>query len=102
MTLQVKPMTGGLGAEILGADVRDAAQFDVRRPVLPPHALVELVEGVFRVVDGDQATGFSTQDLRQISDPMEPPAPDTSTTLFRRAPWAADRSNSTSGRPSST
>ncbi len=42
MSLTVKPLTGGLGAEILGADIRDAAQFPAILQAFTNHAVIAI------------------------------------------------------------
>lgn len=42
MTLQVKPLTGGLGAEIIGADVRDGAQFEEIFQAFTDHGVIAI------------------------------------------------------------
>ena len=42
MALVVKPLTGGLGAEILGADVRDPAQFDAIFQAFTDHSVIAI------------------------------------------------------------
>ena len=40
--MQIKPLTGALGAEILGADIRDAAQFDVIFRAFTDHGVIAI------------------------------------------------------------
>ena len=40
--MQIKPLTGGLGAEILGADVRDPAQFGAIFQAFTDHAVIAI------------------------------------------------------------
>ncbi len=42
MGIEVKPLTGGLGAEIIGADVRDAAQFDTIFQAFSDHSVIAI------------------------------------------------------------
>ncbi|MEM9138695.1 MAG: TauD/TfdA family dioxygenase [Pseudomonadota bacterium] len=40
--MEIKPLTGGLGAEILGADIRDAAEFDAIHQAFSDHAVIAI------------------------------------------------------------
>lgn len=42
MGIEVKPLTGGLGAEIIGADVRDPAQFDTIFQAFVDHSVIAI------------------------------------------------------------
>ncbi|MEM7058622.1 MAG: TauD/TfdA family dioxygenase [Pseudomonadota bacterium] len=42
MGLEIKPLTGGLGAEVLGADIRDPAQFDPIFQAFADHAVIAI------------------------------------------------------------
>lgn len=41
-TLEVKPLTGGLGAEIIGADIRDPAAFDAIWQAFSDHSVIAI------------------------------------------------------------
>ena len=40
--MEIRPLTGSLGAEILGADVRDRQQFDAIRAAFTQYSIVVL------------------------------------------------------------
>ena len=42
MAMEIKPLTGGLGAEIFGADVRDPGQFDAIHRAFVDHAVIAI------------------------------------------------------------
>ncbi|MEM9098947.1 MAG: TauD/TfdA family dioxygenase [Pseudomonadota bacterium] len=42
MTFTIRPLTGGLGAEILGADLRDASQFPAIREAFAAHSVIAI------------------------------------------------------------
>ena len=42
MAIEVKPLTGGLGAEIIGADVRDPAQFNAIFKAFVDHSVIAI------------------------------------------------------------
>ncbi|MEM6621641.1 MAG: TauD/TfdA family dioxygenase [Pseudomonadota bacterium] len=42
MTIQIKPLTGALGADVLGADIRDPAQFDTIFQAFTDHAVIAI------------------------------------------------------------
>ena len=40
--MEIRPLTGGLGAEILGADVRDREQFEEIHAAFAKHSVIVL------------------------------------------------------------
>jgi taurine dioxygenase len=52
MAIEIRPMTGGLGADILGADVRDPAQFDAIFQAFVDHAVIAIRDQ--QITPGDQ------------------------------------------------
>lgn len=52
MALDVKPLTGGIGAEIFGADVTDAGQFDALMTAFTEHAVIVIRDQ--KITPGEQ------------------------------------------------
>ena len=42
MALEIRPLTGAIGAEIIGADVRDPAQFDAIFQAFTDHSVIAI------------------------------------------------------------
>jgi len=54
--MEIRPLTGAIGAEILGADLRDAAQFPVIRQAFVDHGVITLRD---QAISADDHLGFA-------------------------------------------
>ena len=56
--MQIKPLTGGSGAEILGADVTDAAQFPALHQAFADHGVIVVRD---QAISPEQQIAFARQ-----------------------------------------